>query len=178
MGKNIVLLLLVFVVFGFVGYYSYQELLFKQSSVLLNGNQKSLSTKLMAVDLNGNGLLIDLTVEIKPGDGKILANIDVPSFITDTQASMREAARQAAVFAKTDISNLDVVYSVTGPVNTIGGPSAGAAMTVATAALLLNKPLRQDALITGTIEDDGTIGPVGGIREKLEAAKTAGYKIV
>ena len=37
--------------------------------------------------------------------------------------------------------------------------------------------IRQDVIITGTISPDGSVGPVGGIVEKAEAAARAGAKI-
>jgi predicted S18 family serine protease len=41
---------------------------------------------------------------------------------------------------------------------------------------LENKTISDDAIITGTIESDGTIGEVGGIIEKAKAVADAGYK--
>ena len=60
------------------------------------------------------------------------------------------------------------------------GPSAGAAMTLLLAAELGaggNTELKQDVLITGTINPDGTIGPVGGVPEKALAAGQHGAKL-
>jgi hypothetical protein len=58
------------------------------------------------------------------------------------------------------------------------GPSAGALMTVATLAAILGHPLRADATLTGTINPDGTVGPVGGIPHKVDGAAAAGKKLV
>ncbi len=60
----------------------------------------------------------------------------------------------------------------------IDGPSAGALTTVATMAALLGDEVRDDAAMTGTINPDGTIGPVGGIPQKIEGAHKAGKKLV
>ncbi|MCD6288982.1 MAG: hypothetical protein J7M34_00660 [Anaerolineae bacterium] len=60
----------------------------------------------------------------------------------------------------------------------IDGPSAGGLTTVATLAALLGDSVRDDAAMTGTINPDGTIGPVGGIPHKLEGAAKAGKKLV
>ena len=48
----------------------------------------------------------------------------------------------------------------------IGGPSAGAAIAVATVAAIEGKNVSKDAVITGTIEEGGYIGEVGGVFEK------------
>lgn len=60
----------------------------------------------------------------------------------------------------------------------IDGPSAGAVQTVAVLSLLLGDTLRTDVAMTGTINPDGTVGPVGGIPEKLGGAAAEGYKRV
>lgn len=60
----------------------------------------------------------------------------------------------------------------------IDGPSAGAVQTVAVLSLLLGDALRTDVAMTGTINPDGTVGPVGGIPEKLSGAAAEGYKRV
>lgn len=60
----------------------------------------------------------------------------------------------------------------------IDGPSAGAVQTVAVLSLLLGDTLRTDVAMTGTINPDGTVGPVGGIPEKLSGAAAEGYKRV
>ena len=56
------------------------------------------------------------------------------------------------------------------------GPSAGMLTTATMLALLRGKELRQDTTMTGTINPDGTSGPVSGIVQKMEGAKQAGLK--
>src|SRR3989304_5318984 len=55
----------------------------------------------------------------------------------------------------------------------IDGPSAGALMTVAVFSSLLGDEIKKDVAMTGTINPDGTIGPVGGIPQKIEVVKKA-----
>ncbi len=59
----------------------------------------------------------------------------------------------------------------------IDGPSAGGLMTVGVLATLRGDPIRQDAAMSGTINPDGTIGPVGGIPHKIEGAAATGKKL-
>lgn len=54
------------------------------------------------------------------------------------------------------------------------GPSAGVAILLAIASLLLNKPIRSDTAVTGEVTLRGHVLPVGGIRDKVLAAKRAG----
>lgn len=58
------------------------------------------------------------------------------------------------------------------------GPSAGAVMTVGFAALLKGDHIRRGIAMTDTIAKDGTIGPVGGISDKIRAAAREGYRTV
>ncbi len=58
----------------------------------------------------------------------------------------------------------------------IDGPSAGMLMATTMLALINQDPIRPGVSITGTVNPDGTIGPVAGVLEKLEGAKKAGIK--
>ena len=56
----------------------------------------------------------------------------------------------------------------------VDGPSAGAAMAVAAVSALTGRPVDGGCAITGEISVQGQIGPVGGVPEKVEAARRAG----
>ncbi|NCS31935.1 endopeptidase La [bacterium] len=58
------------------------------------------------------------------------------------------------------------------------GPSAGVAMTVALVSLITNKPVRNDVAMTGEITLTGQVMAVGGVKEKILAAKRAGISHV
>lgn len=73
-----------------------------------------------------------------------------------------------------DLNKYDLVYDVDAEASLIGGPSAGAAITLATISALEEKPLKYDVMITGSINHDGSIGPVGEITAKAQAAKDNG----
>ncbi|MCD6367971.1 MAG: hypothetical protein J7L45_02690 [Candidatus Aenigmarchaeota archaeon] len=134
-------------------------------------------THLVAVDQNGNGVVTNLTVRAVPGKGKVLVDVESLLFWVDTQQSIQLAKRIAEKYLGKNITNLDLTYTIDIPNATIvGGPSAGGAFTVATIAALENKTLRNDTIMTGTIEPDGSIGKVGGILAKARAAKEAGFK--
>jgi ATP-dependent Lon protease len=56
------------------------------------------------------------------------------------------------------------------------GPSAGVTMAVTLASLFSGKPVREDLAMTGELTLQGRVLPVGGIREKLVAARRARLK--
>lgn len=56
------------------------------------------------------------------------------------------------------------------------GPSAGVALAVSMASLLSKTPVRNDIAMTGEISLRGRVMPVGGIVEKLLAARRAGIR--
>ncbi|MFT5682946.1 MAG: ATP-dependent Lon protease [Myxococcota bacterium] len=58
------------------------------------------------------------------------------------------------------------------------GPSAGITMTVALISLLTGRRVRPDLALTGELTLRGKILPVGGIKEKILAARRAGVKTV
>ena len=74
-----------------------------------------------------------------------------------------------------DPTDYNFQYDVGG---NIDGPSAGCLMTVGTMAALLGDKIKADATMTGTINPDGTVGPVGGIPQKIDGAATKGKTLI
>lgn len=93
---------------------------------------------------------------------------------------MWRAAGWMAVLVASQVLGIDprdfeFSFSVGGRID---GPSAGTYMTVGVLAALLGDSLRGDVAMTGTINPDGTIGPVGGIPQKIQGAAAAGARLV
>ncbi len=140
-------------------------------------NYSERSIKAVAVVSGENrGATINITVIVTPGDGRVFVSVS-PFTEIDMQGSAQLSALTACDLTGKDFLNYDFFYIIEAKSTIVGGPSAGAVMTIATISALENLTLRRDVFMTGMIYPDGTIGPVGGIPYKLEAAAKDGAKI-
>ncbi|RZN37726.1 MAG: hypothetical protein EFT35_05750 [Methanophagales archaeon ANME-1-THS] len=148
-----------------------------EEPALINRSSGASSANIVAVRSDTYaGVIGKVHVELKEGDGDVLVNTN-PFVEPATQHSIREAVSVAANFTGADLSKSDVIISFEINGTLIGGPSAGAATTVATIAVIEGKQVKQDAAISGTIEEGGYIGQVGGVFEKAVAAEKNGIKL-
>jgi uncharacterized protein len=129
------------------------------------------------IDNKTEGIAADLTVEVKEGSGRVFVETK-PLTQIDTQASARLAKDVACNILDRDCSKIDFFYIIESDFQIIGGPSAGSAMTAATLAALQGVEINKDVFVTGTINPAGSLGPIGSIVEKAEAAYSAGARIV
>ena len=101
---------------------------------------------------------------------------------------MKESAQAAFSVVKANAKRLGIDetqfakhdYHIHVPAGAIpkDGPSAGVAMLTSLVSLLLKKPTRPDVAMTGEITLRGLVLPIGGLKEKVLAAKQAGIKTV
>lgn len=137
--------------------------------------------KLLATSEIEGGAMIgssaDVMLEINSGSGRVFIET-FPLTRLDTQISTRFAKEVACDFIDFDCSAYDFIYTIRSDSAIIGGPSAGSALTLLTVMTLEDTPVSQEIAITGTINSGGVIGPVAGLKEKLEAARQSGIKKV
>lgn len=115
------------------------------------------------------GILLGAEVIVTNGTGHVFVDTN-PYTQVDLQGSARLAAMVASDILGIDEKAYDFYYIIDISSPIIGGPSAGGALTVATIAAINKWPLKPNVVMTGTINPDGSIGPVGGIPFKLKAA--------
>jgi len=145
--------------------------LFEYSSV------KTITVYAPAVSSSGGGVLSKTTLAVAyPGSGRVFFSA-LPYTEVETQGAARIAAYVAALIANVDFSKYDYFILVESNTPLIGGPSAGGLITVGLTALLLNTSIYSNVTMTGMINPDGSIGFVGGLKEKLEAAKNGGFTV-
>ena len=117
------------------------------------------------------GAPINIDVKVSNGSGHVYMDT-MPMTQMDMQGSARIASKVAFDITGKNQNNYDVYYIVRSDVPVIGGPSAGATLCVATIASLNNWSINKNVMMTGMINPDGSVGPVGGILEKIKAAKS------
>lgn len=101
---------------------------------------------------------------------------------------MRESAQAALSFIRSNakllkieedfFNNSDIHVHVPAGAIPKDGPSAGATIAMALISLLTGRAARRDVAISGELTLTGMILPVGGLKEKLLAARQAGVKVV
>jgi len=101
---------------------------------------------------------------------------------------MKESAQAAFSAVKSSLDTLEISakdiakydYHIHVPAGAVpkDGPSAGIAIFTSIVSLMWNKPARPDVAMTGEITLKGHVLPIGGLKEKILAAKQAGIKTV
>ena len=101
---------------------------------------------------------------------------------------MRESAQAALSYVRSNAARLNIPEDffekhdihIHVPAGAIpkDGPSAGATIAVALISLLKGRPAFRNVAVSGELTLSGRILPVGGVKEKLLAAKRAGIKTV
>jgi predicted S18 family serine protease len=119
--------------------------------------------------------MVNVSVEVIPGRGRVLVQTTPLTGIVFQDAA-NHAVAAAANRSQMDLTENDIIFSIQDPgeISEIDGPSAGALMAALLLAVLEDFPLNESVTVTGTIDAEGHVGPVGGILEKAGAAAASG----
>jgi hypothetical protein len=125
------------------------------------------------------GVLLNISAEVRPGEGRVLVDTQ-PLMGLVFQDAANTAAHVAANRTGVSLAGSDVIFSIRAPgqVPAVDGPSAGALMTLLAISAIDGEPPRTDITLTGTIDEGGDVGGIGGIPEKAQAAKDAGKTLL
>ncbi|MFL2671140.1 MAG: PDZ domain-containing protein [Candidatus Actinomarina sp.] len=91
-----------------------------------------------------------------------------------------EGEPMVGFLATTVNERFDFPFEIDIKTGNVGGPSAGLMMALNVYNNLIPEDLTNSMIVagTGTIEIDGSVGPVGGIKQKVIAAKKAGAELI
>ena len=123
---------------------------------------------------------MEIEVNIFPGNGKLELTGSLGDVMKESamaglsyiRARLSEST-EAGYFEKHDIH----IHVPEGAVPK-DGPSAGITMATAVFSAITQKPVASDVAMTGEITLRGRVLPIGGLREKLLAAKSVGIRKV
>ncbi len=133
------------------------------------------STGLAYTPVGGDILFIEATK--MPGNGKLILTGqlgDVMKESAQAALSLVKSRAESLGIVSEDFDKLDIHVHVPAGATPKDGPSAGVAMYMALTSLLTGKTVRSDTAMTGEISLRGLVLPVGGIKEKVVAAASAG----
>jgi predicted S18 family serine protease len=121
------------------------------------------------------GSMLNISVEIRTGEGRVLVQTK-PLMGTVFQDASNTAVNVARNKTGMNLSRSDVIFSIESQkeIPSVDGPSAGALMTLLVVSALENKELKNNVTLTGTIDQYGHVGAIGGIIEKANASKESG----
>ena len=127
------------------------------------------------------GELLTIETAVVPGKGKHNFTGQLGDVMTESiQAAMTVVRSRATVLGIDEEfhQKLDVHIHVPEGATPKDGPSAGVGMCTALVSVLTDIPVRSDVAMTGEITLRGEILPIGGLREKLLAARRGGISTV
>ena len=127
------------------------------------------------------GDLLTIEAAVMPGKGNIIRTGQLGDVMKESVEAARSVVRSRArrLGIRDDMfEKRDVHIHVPDGATPKDGPSAGAAMTTAFVSALTGIPVRAHVAMTGEITLRGEVTAIGGLKEKLLAARRGGIKTV
>ena len=158
---------------SYLGPYKYSN------SVLETKNTIGISTGLAWTQAGGDILFIE--VAIMPGKGALTLTGQLGDVMKEScQAALSYIRSRWETFGleKDFYHKIDIHVHVPEGAVPKDGPSAGLAITTAMVSALTKNPFRRDVAMTGEVTLRGRALEIGGVKEKVIAAQTAGVKTI
>jgi PDZ domain-containing protein len=139
------------------------------------------------IEVNVISKLSEVLKNAQPGDIATLEVIPITSdgsgALTKVEVELIESSddptRTLIGFSARDTRTVQLPFDVNFDTDQIGGPSAGLSFVLALIDALTKGELvpPQGVAVTGTIQDDGTVGAIGALVQKAVAVKKSGVKV-
>ncbi len=141
-------------------------------------NEVGVSTGLVWTETGGDIIFVE-AVKMKGNKQLILTGSLGNVMCESAQAALSYVRSNASLFNIQEdfFDNHDIHVHVPAGAVPKDGPSAGATIAIALISLLTGRPARRDVAVSGELTLSGRILPIGGVKEKLLAARRAGVNV-
>ena len=151
-----------------------------ESEVAMRVSVPGVATGLAWTPVGGDILFIEAT-RVPGGGGRLILTGQLGDVMKESAQAALSLVKNRAAALGIDAARFDGVdIHIHVPAGAIpkDGPSAGVAMFMALTSLMTERTIRNDTAMTGEISLRGLVLPVGGIKEKVVAAASAGIRRV
>ena len=127
------------------------------------------------------GTTLETEVNIMPGKGEVKLTGKMGDVMKESAAAAISCVRSLSESYNIDkefFQEHDIHIHIPEGAVPKDGPSAGITMATAVLSAIIKQPVKADVAMTGEITLRGRVLPIGGLKEKLLAAKNAGIKTV
>ena len=150
-----------------------------ESETAMRTSVPGVATGLAWTPVGGDILFIEATRI--PGSGRLILTGQLGEVMKESAQAALSIVKNRAAALGIDASRFeknDIHVHVPAGATPKDGPSAGVAMFMALVSLMTDRTIRSDTAMTGEISLRGLVLPVGGIKEKVVAAHSAGIRRV